>query len=72
MEVFDESGDPIGILREVLETGANDVYVIDLKDGRELLLPAIKQCILEVNVEDGFMKVHVLDGLLDEESSREG
>ena len=72
LEVFDESGDLIGILREVLETGANDVYVIDLKDGRELLLPAIKQCILEVNVEDGFMKVHVLDGLLDEESSREG
>ena len=72
LEVFDESGDPIGILREVLETGANDVYVIDLKNGRELLLPAIKQCILEVNVEDGFMKVHVLDGLLDEESSREG
>ena len=53
-------------MKDVLETGANDVYVISLKDGRELLLPAIKQCILEVSVEDGFIKVHVLDGLLDD------
>ena len=72
LQVQKEDGTALGTLTEIIPTGANDVYVIDLKDGRELLLPAIKQCILEVNVEDGFMKVHVLDGLLDEESSREG
>lgn len=66
LEVLDESGESLGILENVLETGANDVYVISLKDGRELLLPAIRQCILEVSVEAGFMKVHVLDGLLDD------
>ena len=33
--------------------GANDVYVIDLNDGRELLLPAIKQCVLSVEMESG-------------------
>ncbi|MBO5986454.1 MAG: 16S rRNA processing protein RimM [Lachnospiraceae bacterium] len=54
----------LGTLEDVMETGANDVYVIRLLDGRELLLPAIKQCILEVNVEEGFVRVHVLDGLL--------
>ncbi|MCR5499099.1 MAG: ribosome maturation factor RimM [Acetatifactor sp.] len=54
----------LGTLEDVMETGANDVYVIRLLDGRELLLPAIKQCILEVNVEKGFVRVHVLDGLL--------
>ena len=53
----------LGTLEDVMETGANDVYVIRLLDGRELLLPAIKQCILEVNVEEGFVRVHVLDGL---------
>lgn len=47
-----------------METGANDVYVIDLKDGRELLLPAIKQCVLDVNVEEGFIKIHILEGLV--------
>ena len=37
---------------------------IDMKDGRELLLPAIKQCVLEVDVEAGFIKIHILEGLL--------
>lgn len=65
LAVQNEFGEPLGVLKEVLETGANDVYVITLSDGRELLLPAIKQCILEVSIEEGYMKVHVLDGLLD-------
>ena len=52
------------MLKEVMETGANDVYVIEMTDGRELLLPAIKQCVLQVSVEEGFVKVHILEGLL--------
>lgn len=67
LRVQNEDGSEIGTLRDVLETGANDVYVIDLKDGRELLLPAIKQCVLAVDVEAGFIKIHILEGLLDEE-----
>ena len=54
-----------GCLKDVIETGANDVYVIELEDGRELLLPAIRECILEVNLEENQMKIHVLEGLLD-------
>lgn len=65
LKVRDESDAEIGVLRDVMETGANDVYVIDLTDGRELLLPAIKQCVLEVDVEEGFIKIHILEGLLD-------
>ena len=38
---------------------------MELKNGKELLLPAIGDCILEVNLEQGRMKVHVLDGLMD-------
>ena len=66
LRVFDEENEEIGVLREVLETGANDVYIIDMKDGRELLLPAIKECVLHVDVEAGKMQIHILDGLLDE------
>lgn len=65
LKVRDESDAEIGVLRDVMETGANDVYVIDLTDGRELLLPAIKQCVLEVEPEEGFIKIHILEGLLD-------
>lgn len=54
-----------GTLKDVMETGANDVYVIALSDGRELLLPAIKECVLSVDVEKGEMQIHLLDGLLD-------
>ena len=65
MRVVDEEEQPVGVLKDVLETGANDVYIITLEDGRELLLPAIKQCILNVDVENNVMKVHILEGLLD-------
>ena len=65
MRVTDEVKQIGGVLKDVMQTGANDVYVIELDDNRELLLPAIKECILDVNVEEGFMRVHVLDGLLD-------
>lgn len=66
LQVRDEDGMPIGVLKNVMETGANDVYVIEMNDGRELLLPAIKQCVLEVDVEAGFIRIHILEGLLDE------
>lgn len=54
-----------GTLKDVMETGANDVYVIELTDGRELLLPAIRECVLSVDIEKGEMKIRLLDGLLD-------
>mgnify|MGYP002529526211 CR=1 FL=1 len=65
MEVLLENGEKFGVLRDVMETGANDVYEVEMADGRSLLLPAIKQCILNVDVENGMMQVHVLEGLLD-------
>lgn len=65
IKVQNEDGSDLGVLKDVIETGANDVYQIQMTDGRELLLPAIKQCVLEVDVEAGFMRVHVLEGLLD-------
>ena len=53
------------MLTDVITTGANDVYEVRLEDGREVLIPAIKQCILEVDIEERKMKVHLLEGLLD-------
>ena len=65
LRVIDAAGVEIGMLKDVIETGANDVYAISLLDGRELLLPAIKQCILSVDMEAGEMMVHILEGLLE-------
>ena len=63
MPVEDETGRALGKIREVLQTGANDVYILDRPDGRELLLPAIPSCILDIDFEAGRMRVHLLDGL---------
>ncbi len=63
MKAVDEEGNDIGSITDVLETGANDVYVIKRSDGSELLLPAIKHCILSVDTAEGIMRVHVLEGL---------
>lgn len=65
LKVQDEDGTELGTVKDVIETGANDVYEVEMADGRSLLLPAIKQCILNVDVENGMMQVHVLEGLLD-------
>lgn len=65
LKVVDEEDKEFGVLRDVMETGANDVYIIDMPDGREVLIPAIKECILDVDMEAGVMKIHVMDGLLD-------
>lgn len=64
MKVLLEDDTELGVLRDVIETGANDVYQVQMTDGREVLIPAIRQCILKVDVEAGFMQVHLLDGLL--------
>lgn len=64
MTVKGEDGAILGTVSDVLQTGANDVYVVALADGGEVLLPAIKDCILSVDMEKREMQVHVLDGLL--------
>ena len=64
LSVVVDDGSPLGMLNEVLETGANDVYVIQKEDGKEVLIPAIPDVVLEINMEERFMKVHLLDGLI--------
>lgn len=64
MQVVLEDRTVFGTLKDVMETGANDVYVINTKDKGEVLLPAIRECILDVNVEENTMTVHLMKGLL--------
>jgi 16S rRNA processing protein RimM len=62
-EVVDEDGASLGQLVEILETGANDVYVVRNGAGKEILLPAIPSVILELDAPGRRMRVHVLEGL---------
>lgn len=65
LTIVDDSGVTIGTLENVIETGANDVYEVKTGDGANILLPAIKECILDVDLEEGIILVHLLKGLTD-------
>ena len=65
LKVQTDEGEALGEVTDVLQTGANDVYEIRTEDGEEILLPAIKDCVKEVEVEGGSMLVHLLPGLRD-------
>ena len=64
MEVCTEDGNIFGTLKDVIETGANDVYVIENAEHGEVLVPAIKECIRSVYIEKGQMMIHLMDGLI--------
>lgn len=64
MQVYTTDGKRFGELTDVMETGANDVYVIASEEYGEVLVPAIKDCIREVDVEKQSMVIHLLEGLI--------
>ena len=63
MDVFTEDGH-FGVLKDVMETGANEVYIIGSDAHGEVLVPAIRQCILDVDVEERKMVICLMDGLI--------
>ena len=65
LDVYLESGEKFGVLKDVMETGANDVYIVETEEGKEVLIPAIHECVLDIDVEENRMEIHLMDGLLD-------
>ena len=63
-KVVDENENSLGELVEIIETGANDVYVVRDESGKEILLPAIPSVILEVDPTRRSLRVHLLEGLI--------
>ena len=64
MEVWEEDKH-IGELADVMQTGANDVFVVNMTDGKELLIPVIKQCVLDIDYDDKKILVKLMKGMLD-------
>lgn len=64
-EVVEENGEPVGRVKDVMETGANQVFVIEMPEGKEVLFPSIPQCIKKVDVENKKVVAHIMPGLLD-------
>jgi len=64
--VTDEKGESLGKVTEIMQTGANDVYVVTDAAGHEILLPAIAEVVLDVDLDSKKMKVHLLPGLVED------
>lgn len=64
-EIITDDGSVLGELTDVMTTGANDVYIVTTKEGKEILLPVIDECVLDINIEEKRIKVHIMKGLLD-------
>ncbi len=66
LEVVDaETGDNIGKLKDVLQPSNQDVYVVKRAEGSDVLIPAVSEFIKEVNVKEGFIRVHLIEGMLE-------
>ena len=64
-KVSEEDGTPVGIVKDILETGANNVFVIGTEDGREVLFPSIPECIRSIDVEKKEIVAYIMPGLMD-------
>ena len=63
LKVESDEGEDLGTLSDVLQTGANDVYVLSKEGEDDILLPAIKECVKEFDIENGTIMLHLLSGL---------
>ena len=64
-KVVTEDGQEVGTLKEVLQTGANDVYVVKTAEGKEVLLPVIDECVLDVDTDEKIVTVRLMAGIMD-------
>jgi len=64
LEVRTEEGETLGTISEVIETGANDVYVVDSPRYGEVLIPVTEETVLETNIAAGIVIVRLPEGLI--------
>lgn len=65
LSVVTDTGESLGVLSEVVKTGANDVFEVTMADGKTVLIPYIEDCVKEISLEEGRVLVHLLPGLLE-------
>lgn len=65
-EVFEENGKRLGIIKNILQTGSNDVYVVECEDSKDILIPALKSVVKNISIEDKKIIVSLPKGLIDD------
>jgi 16S rRNA processing protein RimM len=64
LTVLDDGGSPVGVVKEILKLPAQDVYVVDY-DGHEVMIPGAKEFIRDINLRQGTITIHLIEGLLE-------
>lgn len=64
-EVFDEEGNKLGVVDDVMQTGANDVFVVTMENDKEVLIPVINDCVLDIDTANQKVIVRLMKGMLD-------
>ena len=60
-----DSGEKIGVLKEVLQPSSQDVYVVELAAGGTAMIPAVAEFIREVSLKEGVIRVHLIEGMIE-------
>ena len=63
-DVVTDTDEHLGTLKDIMKTGANNVYIVNGDNGKDILLPDIDECILSKDVENKLIKVHIMKGLI--------
>lgn len=64
-DVYEDNGSHLGTVNDVLQTGANDVFTVAMENGRELLIPVINDCVIDIDTEGKKVVVKLMKGMLD-------
>ena len=64
LDVYLENNEYLGMIKDIIKTGSNDVYIVKNKEGKEILIPAIKQVVKMIDMDKKKMVIHCIDGLL--------
>ena len=64
-DVYEDNDNHLGTITDVLQTGANDVFIVAMENGRELLVPVINDCVIEIDTENKKVIVKLMKGMLD-------
>ncbi|MBD5097787.1 MAG: 16S rRNA processing protein RimM [Lachnospiraceae bacterium] len=64
-DVYEDNGSHLGTVNDVLQTGANDVFIVAMENGKELLVPVINDCVIEIDTENKKVIVKLMKGMLD-------
>ena len=63
--VLSESGEEIGEITDIMQNSSNDVYIVNSRDGKEILIPAVKEVVIKVNIKQKKVIIRPMDGLLE-------